>query len=216
MTSFDISETLAPTSDQLDAIELVAGPRTFTVESVVAGSDEQPVQVKLAGFPRVWRPSKGMRRVLAAGWGVQASGWTGRKVTLYYDPAVTFGKDRTGGTRISHMTDLPGNRPLSVPLLISRGKSAMFTVQPLADAPAPAQQAKAPAGIDAQLKSIHAGLTALGITNRDAAMAAISQVIDREITSPTDLSASEATRVLDWIKFEQEKDAEQTIPEPEL
>jgi hypothetical protein len=33
----DITETLAPTSDQLDAIELVAGPRTFTVESVVRG-----------------------------------------------------------------------------------------------------------------------------------------------------------------------------------
>jgi hypothetical protein len=135
----DISETLAPTSDQLDAIELVAGPRTFTIESVAAGSAEQPVQVKLEGFPRVWRPSKGMRRVLAAGWGVEASAWVGRKVTLFYDPAVTFGKDRTGGTRISHMTDLPGNRPLSVPLLITRGKSAIFTVQPLNDAPAPAQ-----------------------------------------------------------------------------
>jgi hypothetical protein len=138
----NISETLAPTSDQLDAIELVAGPRTFTIESVAAGSAEQPVQVKLEGFPRVWRPSKGMRRVLAAGWGVEASTWVGRKVTLFYDPAVTFGKDRTGGTRISHMTDLPGNRPLSVPLLITRGKSAIFTVQPLADAPAPTQAKK--------------------------------------------------------------------------
>jgi hypothetical protein len=133
----DISETLAPTSDQLDAIELVAGPRTFTIESVSAGSAEQPVQVKLAEFPRVWRPSKGMRRVLAAGWGVKATEWTGRRVTLYFDPDVTFGKDRTGGTRISHMSDLPGNKPLNVPLLITRGKSAMFTVKPLADAPPP-------------------------------------------------------------------------------
>ena len=123
----NISETLAPTSDQLDAIELVAGPRTFVIEGVSAGTAEQPVNVKLEGFPRVWRPSKGMRRVLAAGWGVEASTWVGKKVTLFYDPAVTFGKDRTGGTRISHRTDLPGNRPLSVPLLITRGKSAIFT-----------------------------------------------------------------------------------------
>ena len=135
----DITESLAPTSDQLDAIELVAGPRTFTVEGVSAGTAEQPVNVKLEGFPRVWRPSKGMRRVLAAGWGVEAAAWVGRRVTLFYDPAVTFGKDRTGGTRISHMTDLPGNKPLSVPLLITRGKSAIFTVQPLSAAPAPAQ-----------------------------------------------------------------------------
>jgi hypothetical protein len=142
----NISETLAPTSDQLDAIELVAGPRTFTIEGVSAGSAEQPVQVKLEGFPRVWRPSKGMRRVLAAGWGVEAAAWVGRKVTLFYDPAVTFGKDRTGGTRISHMTDLPGNKPLSVPLLITRGKSAIFTVQPLNGAPA-AEQTPRPAPV---------------------------------------------------------------------
>jgi hypothetical protein len=142
----DITETLAPTSDQLDAIELVAGPRTFTVAAVTAGNPEQPVQVKLAEFPRVWRPSKGMRRVLAAGWGVDASTWTGRRITLYFDPNVTFGKDRTGGTRISHMSDLPGDKPLNVPLLISRGKSAMFTVQPLKDAPAPAQKPKVPTG----------------------------------------------------------------------
>lgn len=130
----DITETLAPASDQLDAIELVAGPRTFVVESVSAGSVDQPVQVHLVGFPRVWRPSKGMRRVLAAGWGVDASKWAGRSVTLFFDPSVTFGKDTPGGTRIAAMTDLPGGKRLSVPMLISRGKSAMFNVDPLTDA----------------------------------------------------------------------------------
>lgn len=128
----DISETLAPTSDQLDAIELVAGPRTFTITSVTAGSVEQPVQVSLEGFPRVWRPSKGMRRVLAAGWGTDAKAWTGRRVTLYFDPDVSFGKDRTGGTRIKAMSQL--DKRLSVPLLVSRGKSTIFHVDPLPDA----------------------------------------------------------------------------------
>ncbi len=132
----DISDTLAPTSDQLDAIELVAGPRTFTITKVDRGNADQPVQISLAEFPRVWRPSKGMRRVLAAGWGVDARQWVGRRVTLYFDPAVTFGKERTGGTRISHMSHL--DKPLNVPLLVTRGKSAIFTVQPLPDEPAPA------------------------------------------------------------------------------
>lgn len=135
----DISETLEPNSDQLDAIELIGGPRTFTITSVSKGNVEQPVQVHLAEFPRVWRPSKGMRRVLAAGWGVQSSEWVGRRVTLYCDPNVTFGKEQTGGTRISHMTDLPGNKPLSVPLLITRGKSKLFTVQPLTELAAPSE-----------------------------------------------------------------------------
>ena len=132
----DVSETLAPTSDQLDAVELV-NPRTFTIASVKPGSTEQPVDVALEGFPRVWRPSKGMRRVLAAGWGVEASKWAGRRVRLFCDPDVMFGREKVGGIRISHMSDLPGNKRLSVPLLVSRGKSALWHVDPLPDAPPP-------------------------------------------------------------------------------
>lgn len=131
----DITESLAPTSDQLDAIELVSGPRTFTIANVSKGSADQPVQVHLAEFPRVWRPSKGMRRVLAAGWGTDASKWVGRRVTLFFDPDVTFGKSRTGGTRIAAMSHL--DKPLSIPLLIKRGESKPFHVEPLPDAPAP-------------------------------------------------------------------------------
>ena len=127
----DISETLAPNSDQLDAIDLVSGPRTFTVAGVSKGNPEQPVQIKLAEFPRVWRPSKSMRRVLAACWGTDASEWTGRRVTLYCDPEVMFGKDKVGGTRISHLSHI--DKPRSIPLLVSRGKSQAFRVEPLAE-----------------------------------------------------------------------------------
>lgn len=129
----DISDSLAPTSDQLDAVDLVGGPRTFTVTKVSKGSAEQPVQVHLAEFPRVWRPGKSMRRVLAAGWGTDASRWAGRRVELFCDPSVQFGGAAVGGTRISGMSHI--EKALKVPLLIKRGKSAVFTVQPLPDAP---------------------------------------------------------------------------------
>jgi len=127
----NIEDTLAPASDQLDAIELVAGPRTFTVASVSKGSLEQPVNVHFVDFPRPWRPSKGMRRVLAACWGAEASEWVGRQVRLFFDPEVTFGKEKPGGTRISHLSHIDGTK--KVPLLITRGKSAIYTVEPLTD-----------------------------------------------------------------------------------
>lgn len=131
----DITATLAPKSDQLDAIDLVGGPRIFTVTDVTAGNAEQPVNVHLAEFDRVWRPGKSMRRVLAAGWGTDASNWKGRKIELFCDLDVQFGGERVGGTRISRMSHL--DKPLQVPLLIKRGKSAIFKVQPLpADTPA--------------------------------------------------------------------------------
>lgn len=132
----DISDTLAPNSDQLDAIELVAGPRTFTISEVSRGNAEQPVQIHLAEFPRPWRPGKSMRRVLVAAWGPDASTYVGRRVTLFCDHSVMFGKEKVGGTRISHLSHIDG--PKSVPLLVSRGKSAMYKVNPLKDEPAPA------------------------------------------------------------------------------
>jgi hypothetical protein len=139
----DISDTLAPTSDQLDAVDLVGGPRTFTIENVSKGNPEQPVQVTLAEFPRVWRPGKSMRRVLAACWGAEASQWIGRRVTLYCDPNVTFGKDKVGGTRISHLSHI--DKPRQIPLLVSKGRSAIFTVRPLTENAPPPEPTVSPA-----------------------------------------------------------------------
>lgn len=132
----DITDTLAPNSDQLDAVELVGGPRTFQVDHVVVRKgDEQPVNIHLVGFPRPWRPGKSMRRVLGACWGTDSAAWAGRWVTLFCDPDVTFGKDRVGGTRISHLSHIDG--PRDVMLLVSRGKSKPHHVEPLTDIPAP-------------------------------------------------------------------------------
>lgn len=131
----DISDTLAPKSDQLDGIDLVGGPRTFTVERVSRGNADQPVNVHLAEFPRPWRPGKNMRRVLAYCWGKDASQWAGRRVTLYYDPDVKFGNERPGGTRISHLSHIDG--PKSAPIIITKGKSGSWKVDPLPDAPTP-------------------------------------------------------------------------------
>ena len=69
----DIGETIAPTSDQLDAVDLLSGARVFTIQSVSKGSSEQPVNIHFTEFPRPWRPGKSMRRVLVACWGADAS-----------------------------------------------------------------------------------------------------------------------------------------------
>jgi hypothetical protein len=129
----DMTESLAPKSDQLDAVDLVGGPRTFTIEKVSRHNAEQPFNFHLADFPRVWRPGKSMRRVIAAAWGADASKYAGQRVTLYCDNSVEFGGAAVGGSRISHMSGI--GKPLKVPLLIKKGRSSIFTVQPLPDAP---------------------------------------------------------------------------------
>lgn len=169
----DMTESLAPKSDQLDAVDLAAsGPRTFTIEKVTRHNAEQPFNFHLVEFDRVWRPGKSMRRVIAAAWGVDASKYAGQRVTLYCDPSVQFGNDVTGGTRISHMTGI--DKPLKVPLLVKRGKSALFTVQPLKDAPNPAvtardwrTEAQALEGATDALRALYMDAQAAGATPED-------------------------------------------------
>ena len=171
--SFDISETLIANSDQLDAIDLVGGPRIFTVTKVSKGNAEQPVQVHLAEFPRVWRPAKSMRRVLAAAWSSDASTWTGRKVELYCDPEVMFGGQAVGGTRIARMSHI--DKALKVPLLVKRGKSAIFTVQPLpADA---VTETRTP-----DLRALAGAFKAAGITDKAGMLAFAVEVAGRALS----------------------------------
>lgn len=138
--SDDITDTLAPSSTQLDAIDLITGPRVFTVKSVDVKKDaEQPVSIHLEEFPRPWKPSKNQRRVLAYCWGEKSAAWAGRRMKLFRDPDVTFGKDKPGGTRIAELSHIDG--PKSVPLLISQGRSALYTVHPLTEPALPATNA---------------------------------------------------------------------------
>ena len=49
----NLTDSIAPKSDQLDAVDLLSGPRTFTIERVSTHNAEQPFNFHLAEFPRV-------------------------------------------------------------------------------------------------------------------------------------------------------------------
>ena len=136
----DLTDTIAPRSDQLNAEDLLSGPRTVTITDVHQGaSTEQPVDIVTAEFGtgRPWKPSKTVRRILVAAWGPEASTYVGRRATIYRDPDVKFGGMAVGGIRVSHLSHI--DRPLTVALTVTRGKRAPFVVKPLAEpAPAPA------------------------------------------------------------------------------
>lgn len=128
----DMTRTIEPRSDQLNADDLMAGPVTVTITGVTRGTPEQPVNVELAEYPgRPYRPAKSMRRVLVAAWGKDSSVYAGRRLTLYRDPRVRFGREEVGGIRISHLSHITA--PMTVMLTVTRGRRAPFTVQPLPD-----------------------------------------------------------------------------------
>lgn len=125
-----IADTVAPNSDQLDAVDLLRGPQTFTVTRVVVNKGaEQPVAVHFAEFPRPWKPGKNMRRVLIGVWGGDEQEYVGRRITLFCETRVKYAGEEVGGSRISHMSHI--TETTSVPVIPTRGKSATYKVKPL-------------------------------------------------------------------------------------
>ena len=128
--SLDISNTIEPDSSQINSDDLISGPVTVTVREVSKGTAEQPVNIHLQEYPdRAYRPSKSMRRVIVAAWGPDASQYAGRQLQLFRNPDIRFGREVVGGIEIAAMSHL--DKPLEVPLTVSRGKRRKFVVQPL-------------------------------------------------------------------------------------
>ena len=132
MTDFDLTDTILANSDQLNADDLMGGPQTFTITDVTKGTAEQRAFIHLTELPgKTYRPSKTMRRVLVAAWGVKGADYIGHRVTLYRDPDVKYGGQNVGGIKISHMTGI--SKPLSLMLAATQSTKARHTVDPLPD-----------------------------------------------------------------------------------
>ena len=139
--SMDISNTIQPDSTQLNADDMIGQDVVITVREVTQGTSEQPVNIHSHEYPdRAYRPSKSMRRVIVAAWGPDASQYSGRSLKLFRNPEIRFGREKVGGIEIAAMSHI--DKPLSVPLTVSRGKRRNFTVQPLQAPQQPTQPAQ--------------------------------------------------------------------------
>ncbi|MDP4005118.1 hypothetical protein [Methylobacterium sp. NEAU K] len=136
----DLSQTIAPKSDQLNADDLISGPRTIKVTRVSAMKEpDQPIAIYFEGDNgKPYKPGKSMRRVLVRVWGNDGNAYAGRRMTLYRDDAVQFGGVAVGGIRISHMSGITS--AVTMALTEKRASRKPFTVKPLAEEREAAQQ----------------------------------------------------------------------------
>jgi len=144
----DLSETIIPKSDQLNADDLIAGPLDITITDVTKGSREQPAiihyiahategrggndsaQSMEAGTARrPYKPCKSMRRVLVGMWGRDGKAYVGKTIRLFRDDSVKFGGEVVGGIRISHASHIDAAFPIL--LTTTRAKRTQYTVHPL-------------------------------------------------------------------------------------
>lgn len=188
----DIGDTIAPNSDQLDAVDLLTGPRVFSIARVSKGEADQPVNIHLAEFSRPWRPSKSMRRVMVAIWGADTTTYIGRRLLLWCDPTVMFGGAAVGGVRILRMSHI--DKPRTVPLLVARGRSAPYRVEPLPD-DAPTTPAVSSDTLDELLR-----LFARKGIAEDAQLAGVNRITGGAATDLEVITEAEARQVIDVLE----------------
>ncbi len=131
----DMAQFVIPKSDQLNADDLLVGPRTIRITKVSGtGNADQPVAVYFDGDDgKPYKPCKSMRRVMIFAWGVDAAQYVGRSMTLVRDPDVMFGGMKVGGIRISHMSHITG--PMNLALTVTKAKRSTYKVLSLAVPP---------------------------------------------------------------------------------
>ena len=125
----DVSDTVAPKSDQLNFDDVAASPIQATVIKVTKTDGDQPVSIHFDQGLRPYKPCKSMRRVLIHAWGENGNDWVGRSMIIFGDPTVKFGGSEVGGIRISHLSDI--ERDMSFMLTVTRAKRQAYSVKRL-------------------------------------------------------------------------------------
>ena len=133
-----LRDTIIPKSDQLNYDDVASSPLYVKVVGLAAGSNEQPVIVRVENAAtgerlRDYKPCKSMRRVLISCWGDRGKDWIGKTMTLVGDPNVMFGGVKVGGIRISRVSGITD--PTRIMLTTSRAKRAEYVVKPCDEQP---------------------------------------------------------------------------------
>lgn len=129
--TLDVTKMCAAKSDQINAIDLISGPRIAKITDVkIFGETEQPIHVVLDGdTKRPWKCSKTSVRSLAALWTNDASKWIGKHIEIYCDETVLWGGQAVGGIRQSKAEGLTS--PKRLMLTKSRTKKETVVINPL-------------------------------------------------------------------------------------
>ena len=129
----DIAPTLVGDSNQLSKADLMDGPQTFTVTRVdINLSDKKrPTTIHLAEAPgKPYKPSLGMRKLIAKGWGKSSKEYVGRRLTLFHNPDVLWQGKREGGVEVCAMSHIEAPFTIQVAVNAKQAKTVKVEVIP--------------------------------------------------------------------------------------
>ena len=186
----DISQALLAKSDQLNAGDLTGSPIVATISAVV-GEPTKPI-IELEGMDgRPWKPSKGMLRIIARGWGTETDAFVGRRVKLVNNPEVIYAGEAVGGVEVVAMSHL--DKPFTIPVRISQKKVKQHHVEVLAEPPTEPWLA--------QWNAIKNALTAAGYEGEGPLLLThAGQVIGTTWEHPNRITAEDAQKILAAVR----------------
>ena len=131
--TLDVTKMCAAKSDQINAIDLISGPRIAKITDVkIFTETDQPIHVILDGdTKRPWKCSKTSVRTLAALYSHDASKWIGKHIEIYCDETVLWGGQPVGGVRQSKAEGITS--PKRLQLTRSRQKKESVVINPLTE-----------------------------------------------------------------------------------
>lgn len=127
----DLSKTIIPKSDQLNADDLITGAKTIKIRDIKAGADEtQPVCIYFYGDNnKSFKPCKSVRRILVQLWGADGLKYIGRRLTIFRDDSVKWAGVEIGGIRISHASHI--DSATRVLVTTAKNKRTPMTIEAL-------------------------------------------------------------------------------------
>ena len=151
----DMKAVIQPKSDQLNADDLLTGPKTIKITGVtIKAGQDQPISVNYEGDNgKPYKPCKSMCRVMVSAWGAESIKYTGRSMTLFADPKVKWAGLEIGGIRISHMSDIA--ETITMALTASKGNKKPYVIKPLVTVKTP--EVKPPSANIDELADIFGG-----------------------------------------------------------
>jgi hypothetical protein len=131
----DLSKTIMPKSDQLNADDLIVGSKTIKIRDIKGGSDDaQPVCIYFYGdSDKPFKPCKSVRRILVQLWGADGLKYIGRKLTIFRDDTVKWAGVEIGGIRVSHASHISQSTRVLVTTAKNKRTPMVIEVLPLVE-----------------------------------------------------------------------------------
>ncbi len=99
-------------------VEIESMPVLYRARKPKKGEKQNKYLIRFVGKRKAWLSGPATQAVIASMHGPYLERWVGKRITLYVDPEIMFGRDKTGGIRVRPMiprgavTDDPLDQPI--------------------------------------------------------------------------------------------------------